>query len=87
MTTAAERLVLLAGTGGTAAALLLAIGTGGNAGAALVDYSGLSSGTAAVHLMHDAVPPVVEPGFGGAPVALRRRPVEDIEALLLSGLI
>ena len=51
--TAAERLVELAGTGGTAGVLLLLIGTGGTAGAALVNYSGLPSATAAVHLMTD----------------------------------
>ena len=55
MTTAAERLVSLAGTGGAAGALLLAIGSGGTAGAALVNYSGLGSATAAVHLMTDVV--------------------------------
>ncbi len=53
MTTAAERLVELAGTGGVASTLLLLIGTGGTAGAALVDYSGLPTATAAVHLMID----------------------------------
>lgn len=51
--TAGERLVELAGTGGTAGVLLLLIGTGGTAGAALVDYSRLPSATAAVHLMTD----------------------------------
>ena len=55
MTTAAERLVELAGTGGVASTLLLLIGTGGTAGAALVDYSGLPTATAAVHLMTDRV--------------------------------
>lgn len=52
-TTAAERLVALAGTTGTAAALLLLIGTGPTAGDALVDYSGLSSGTAAEHILEE----------------------------------
>lgn len=51
MTTAAERLLSLAGTTGTAAALLLAIGTGATAGGALVNYSGMASGTAAEHLL------------------------------------
>ena len=51
--TAAERLVALAGSTGTAAALLLAIGAGATAAAALVNYSGLTSDTAAVHLMTD----------------------------------
>lgn len=53
MTTAAERLVTLAGTGGQAGVLMLLIGTGSTAGAALVDYSGLPTATAAVHLMTD----------------------------------
>lgn len=53
MTTAAERLVELAGTGGVAGTLLLLIGTGSTASAALVNYSGLPSATAAVHLMVD----------------------------------
>jgi hypothetical protein len=53
MTTAADRLVALAGGGGTAGVLLLAIGAGATAGAALVNYSGLGSATAAVHLMTD----------------------------------
>ena len=52
--TAAERLTALAGSG-AAGALLLAIGAGATAGAALVNYSGLSSATAAVHLLTDVV--------------------------------
>jgi hypothetical protein len=50
--TAGERLVALAGSG-QAGVLLLSIGSGATAGAALVDYSGLTSATAAVHLMTD----------------------------------
>lgn len=53
MTTAAARLVSLAGTTGTAATLLLLIGSGATAGAALVNYSGLPSATAATHLLTD----------------------------------
>jgi hypothetical protein len=53
MTTAAERLVSLAGQSGAAGALLLAIGAGATAGEALADYSGLPTATAAVHLMTD----------------------------------
>lgn len=53
MTTAAERLVALAGHGGTAGALLLAIGSGATAGAALVAYSGRFTGSAAAHLLTD----------------------------------
>lgn len=49
--TAAERLLALAGTTGTAAALLLAIGTGATTGAALLNYSRLASGPASAHLL------------------------------------
>ena len=59
MTTAAARLVSLAGATGTAGALLLMIGAGATAGAALVDYSGLPSGTAAEHLAHEAASAVL----------------------------
>ena len=56
MTTAAERLVALSGRGTTtAAAHLLAIGIGLTAGAALVNYSGLTSGTATEHLLTERV--------------------------------
>lgn len=51
MTTAADRLVYLAGTTGASSSLLLLIGSGATSGDALVNYSGLSSGTAADHLM------------------------------------
>lgn len=84
---AAERLVQLAGTTGTAAALLLMIGSGGTAGAALVDYSGLPSGTAAEHLLAERVQPQPEPGFsGGMPWRpyKPRRPIEEDEALLFA---
>jgi hypothetical protein len=53
--TAAERLLLLSETTGTAGALLLAIGSGATTGAALVSYSGLSSDTAANHLLSDSL--------------------------------
>ena len=54
MITAGQRLVNLAGSGGQAGALLRQIGvTGGTAGALLVNYSGLSSATAAVHLLFE----------------------------------
>ncbi len=52
--TAAERLVFLAGAGGTAAALLLTIGSGTTSGAALVNYSELGTNTAAVHLLAES---------------------------------
>jgi hypothetical protein len=54
MTTAAERLVFLAGTTGVAGSLLLMIGAGSIAGDILVSYSGLSSATAAEHLLFDS---------------------------------
>lgn len=53
--TAAERLVALAGSTGSAAALLAMIGSGGTTGAALVNYSGLPTGTASDHLLTDSV--------------------------------
>jgi hypothetical protein len=54
--TASERLIDLAGfSGATAGALLLAIGMGATAGAALVNYSGLPTGTAAEHLLADQI--------------------------------
>lgn len=88
MTTAGDRLRSLAGVGGTAATLLLLIGSGVTAGDALVDYSGLPSATAAVHLMTDVA--VEAPGstgggwVGGSP---RRRKTENDEALILLGLV
>ena len=85
MTTAAERLVHLAGTTGTAGALLLMIGAGATAGAALLDYSGLASATAAVHLLTDHAQPQPEPGFGAVHRPyVKRRPKEEDEALLLA---
>jgi len=70
--TAGERLHQLAGISGTAAALLLAIGAGATTGAALVDYSGLATGTAAEHLLAEHAPVVVvaQPGYRGG--GLRR---------------
>ena len=93
--TAGERLRQIAGVGGTAAALLLVIGTGVTAGAALVDYSGLPSGTAAVHLMTDVaplppIPPVITDTSGGSWQSPRRKKHDrkrDENALLLTGLI
>ena len=85
MTTAAERLVALAGTTGTAGALLLMIGGGATAGAALVNYSGLALATAAAHLLTDRDEPQPEPGFGGVHRPyVKRRPFEEDEALLMS---
>ncbi len=62
---AGERLHQLAGISGTAAALLLAIGAGATTGAALVDYSGLATGTAAQHLLAERVTPSAPPAGGG----------------------
>jgi hypothetical protein len=85
MTTAAERLVALAGTTGTAGALLLLIGSGATAGAALVNYSGLASATASVHLLTDRDQPQPEPGFGGVHRPyVKRKPKEEDEAILLA---
>ncbi len=64
--TAGERLKLLAGASGTAGALLLVIGAGATAGEALVNYSGLPTGTAAQHLLTDAT-------NKGSPIILMRR--------------
>jgi hypothetical protein len=58
--TAAERLVALAGSTGTAAALLLLLASGATAGEALTAYSGLDGETAAVHLMTDVAAPEEE---------------------------
>lgn len=89
--TAAERLLALAGTTGTAAALLLVIGAGATTGAALVDYSGLATGTAAEHLLTDvAAAPLSVSSGGGTFIPqrhLRPVPVEETEALIITGLI
>lgn len=63
MTTAAERLVSLVGTTGTAGALMLSIGSGATAGAALVAYSGLSTATAAEHLLYNGSGAVTKPKY------------------------
>ena len=49
--TAAERLKLLSGATGAAAALLLSIGVGATTGEALNAYSSIEAGTAAEHLL------------------------------------
>lgn len=76
--TAAERLLALAGATGTAAALLLAIGSGATAGAALVDYSGLPTGTAATHLLTDAEVATTSPA-GGSSTKAKRKPLIIVE--------
>jgi hypothetical protein len=70
--TAAERLVALAGTSGTAGALLLAIGSGATTGAALVNYSGLLTGTASEHLMTDVI--AIGGGWSGDDFITVRKP-------------
>ena len=62
--TAGERLHQIAGISGTAAALLLVIGAGATTGAALVDYSGLATGTAAEHLLVERVDTTPQSGGG-----------------------
>lgn len=51
--TAAERLLFLSKSTGTAAALLLAIGVGATTGEALNDYSPIDAGAAAEHLLSE----------------------------------
>lgn len=83
--TAAERLHQLAGFSGSAAALLLAIGAGPTAGAALVNYSGLTTGSAAEHLLagHVAAGPLPACGpagrIQGGGRTLRARRLRDEE--------
>lgn len=76
--TAGERLRALAGQAGAAGALLLMIGSGASSGAALVDYSGLATGTAADHLLADHDTPQVTPtaSLGRWPDKRRRRESE-----------
>lgn len=63
--TAGERLIALSGLSGVSAAVMLqAIGSGATTGAALVNYSGLSSGTAAQHLLTDVSRETVTPSAG-----------------------
>ena len=96
--TAAERLVALAGSTGTAAALLLLLASGATAGEALTAYSGLDGETAAVHLLTDILVPEDDEedtdsigGFFGPEPRLmldprpRRRRLEE-EVLALCGL-
>ncbi len=89
--TAAERLMQLAGHGGVAASLLLAIGAGPATGVALVAYSRLATGSAAVHLLaNPATPgdsgtaPVTGYSGGAAVKRLRARRVRDDELIWLS---
>lgn len=72
MTTAAERLVALAGSGGQAGVLLRQIGVAGlTAGALLVAYSGLPTATAAEHLLAERVTAAVAAGSGGGGGSVR----------------
>jgi hypothetical protein len=92
MTTAGARLRQLAGTDGAAGALLLMIGSGATAGAALVAYSGLTTGSAAAHLLAErAVSPA--PTLGGFGLyseptrRLRVRIRRDEELIWLKGAV
>ena len=99
--TAAERLEQLAGITGSAASLLMAIGAGATAAARLVAHSGLTSASAAIHLLTDVTseppPPAPTPGGNSYVVGSGHRPFrrppaviaprEEDEALLMTGLI
>ena len=74
--TAAERLLALSKTTGTAGALLLLIGSGVTAGAALLDYSGLESATAADHLLYEKV---VEDSVSGGLLKVHRERVAKVQ--------
>jgi hypothetical protein len=92
MTTAGARLRSLAGQDGAAGVLLLLIGSGATAGAALVNYSGLPTGSAATHLLADhAVSPAPTWGRRGLysePTRrLRERTRRDEELILLRGAV
>jgi hypothetical protein len=92
MTTAGERLRQLAGSWGEAGALLLMIGSGATAGAALVSYSGLTTGSAAAHLLAERAesPAPSLGGFGlyAEPARrLRARIRRDEELILLKGVV
>jgi hypothetical protein len=64
----------LAGQDGQAGALLLMIGSGATAGAALVAYSGLSTGSAAAHLLAErSVSPAPTLGGFGMYIEPKRR--------------
>lgn len=65
--TAAERLKLLSGAGGTSAGARLRRigGAAATAGALLVAYSGLPTGTAAQHLLTDRIATSSDSGGGG----------------------
>ena len=66
--TAGQRLQSLSGLAGVSAAvMLLSIGSGATAGAALVNYSSLATGTAAVHLLTDVVVSVAAVAGAGHP--------------------
>lgn len=72
--TTGERLRALAGQDGAAAALLASIGAGATTGAALVNYSGLLTGSAAEHLLAERAAPWPGGTFGvGYDTARRRR--------------
>lgn len=62
--TTGERLRALAGQDGAAATLLTLIGAGATTGAALVNYSGLLTGSAAEHLLAERAAPWPGGTFG-----------------------
>jgi hypothetical protein len=72
--TTGERLRALAGQDGAAASLLSLIGAGATTGAALVNYSGLLTGSAAEHLLAERAAQWPGGTFGfGYDTARRRR--------------
>ena len=84
--TAAERLLQLAGTTGTAAALLMAIGAGSTAGEALANYSGLLVGSASVHLLAERNAEIIGSAWMPAPDRFnpRKKPRDEDAAILLA---
>jgi len=77
--TAAERLLHLAGTTGSAAALLLSIGAGATAGEALNDYSSIDTGSAAEHLLSERVSFASLGGYGPVEQKSKKPKVIDEE--------
>ena len=79
--TAAERLKLLSGTTGTAAALLLSIGVGATTGDALNAYSSISTGTAAEHLLSEKLAAKWDTRQGVSPIKFT--PLHDADVPLI----
>jgi hypothetical protein len=72
--TAAERLLYLAGTDGSAGSLLMMLASGSTSGEILVNYSGIESTTASDHLLYERVASVVGGGGYTYPLDARRSP-------------